>query len=184
MENKNMKENIKKGRAIRVEKVKVIEERLKNSKSIVLSNYRGLTVNQISILRREVAQFDTNIHVQKNKLLKIALSNKGFPEGINEFIQGPTAVAYSNGDVSGLLKALFKFPADGKLQVKGAYSDGMLMDVITAEKVSNLPTRDQLLGQLLGVMQAPVRYMAVGLNDVVVRVARTLKAVSDKKNSV
>lgn len=174
---------IKAGKKERMAKVAAVTEKLKGASSLVLNDYRGLSVAKISELRRDIAPLGASLHVEKNKLVKIALEQEGFDQAINELLTGPTAIAYVNGDVSPVLKVLFKYSADKNISffVKGACIDGTILDAEKAEAVSKLPSREQLIAQLMGVMNAPVRDLAMCMNDVVVRMARVLQAVADSK---
>ena len=178
-----METEIKKGRATRIAQVQHIAEKVKDSESLIINDYRGLTVSQISEVRREIAPLGAKMHIHKNKLMKIALSEAGYPEEVNEHLQGPSAFTYIKGDVSPVLKSLFKYVKDDayRFSVKGAYIDGVVVGEKKAEAISKLPSRDILLSQLLSVMQGPTRKLAVGLNDVIARLARVLKEVSNNK---
>ena len=179
----NINPNVKLGRQERIEKINKVVSKLKDAESLVMNDYRGLTVEQISALRRELSPLGATLHIEKNKLIKIALSQEGFSEELNTLLEGPTAVAYVKGDISPVLKVLFKYNNDDavKFSVKGACVDGVLLDSASAMVVSKLPSRDQLIGQLMGVMNAPLRDFALSLNDVIIRAARALQAIADKK---
>lgn len=178
-----MEAKIKKGRAKKSAYVTMIEERLSDVNALVVNDYRGLTVSQISELRRDIASLGAKMHVQKNKLAKIAFANKGYPEELQQFLVGPTALTYINGDVSPVLQKLFKYVKDASysFDIKGAYADGVVLNRHQAEMVSTLPSREQLLATLMGVLNAPVRNVMRGLNDVVARMARVLQSIADKK---
>lgn len=178
-----METHIKLGRQERTEKINKVVEKLQDAESLVMNDYRGLSVSNISALRRELTPLGATLHIEKNKLIKIALSQEGFPDDLESVLKGPTAVAYVKGDISPVLKVLFKYNNDTALSfsVKGACVDGVFLDKASAKAVSTLPSRDQLIGQLMGVMNAPVRNLALGLNDVIVRAARALQAIADNK---
>lgn len=178
-----MSTEVKSGRNTRMLHVKTIADRLEQSDYFVVNDYRGLTVEQITEVRREIASHGARMHVQKNTLTKIALADKDYPENVGDLLEGPSAITYVQGDISPVLKVLFKYDKDKNfpLHVKGAFLDGVVVDRDVAKKVSSLPSKEQLIAMLMGVMQAPVRNMAVGLKDVIARLARGLQAVSDNK---
>lgn len=176
-------EMVKAGKKERMKKVAAVASKIQGVQSLVINDYRGLSVAKISELRREIAPLGASLHVEKNKLVKLALQQEGFDEAINELLTGPTAIAYVDGDVAAVLKVLFKYSADKAIpfKVKGACLDGSVLDASATEAVSKLPSREHLLAQLMGVMNAPVRDLALSMNDVIVRAVRVLQAVADSK---
>lgn len=178
-----METHVKQGRQIRENKVRVIEERLRNSNAIIINDFRGLTVTQISELRAALSSCDSRIYVQKNNLTKIALKHENYPETLEEYLKGPSAIAYIQGDYLPALKALFNFAKrpDISLHVKGAYADNIVLNAAQAEQFSNLPSKEQLIVQLMWVMRAPVQNLVTVLQDIVARFARVLQAVADSK---
>lgn len=139
-----------------------LTEKFSRSQAIILTDYRGLPVPEISRLRHQLREMTTGYHVVKNRLVKLALEKAGLPVP-EDLLRGPTAIAFCYEDVAAPSKALMDFARESRiLTIKG----GILGDrVITAEEVSALaalPPRDVLRAQVLAGIQAPI----AGLLDV------------------
>ncbi|MGB8651496.1 MAG: 50S ribosomal protein L10, partial [Mycobacteriales bacterium] len=130
-----------------------LTESFSSSAATVLTEYRGLTVKQISELRRALGA-DTTYSVVKNTLSKIAASNAGLT-GLDELLSGPTAVAFVNGDPVSAAKSLRDFAkANPALVVKGGVMDGKAMTADEIKKLADLESREVLLAKLAGAMKA------------------------------
>lgn len=139
---------------------------------LIFTDYRGMTVEQITDLRKLLRAKDAQYRVIKNRFAKLALTDLDRGDA-NVHMVGPTAVALSNGDESNVIaKILFDFAKGGApLKVKGAILDGELYDAERIEALSKLPTRLELISSLMGTMKAPVQ-----------KLAATLQAYVDSKN--
>lgn len=130
--------------------------KLQKSQALIVSEYRGLTVKQIQELRRELRSNDSEMVVTKNTLILRALNQVGMPAP-DQLFAGPTAVTFCYKEVAGPAKALNKFAKDSKiLQVKGGVMGRSVFDSAGVGQLADLPSREQLLGQVVGVMQAPI----------------------------
>ena len=137
-------------------KVKEIHEEFTEAKSAVLLDYKGLNVAEITDLRRKLREVSVDLKVIKNTLTKLASENTAY-DAIKPFLIGPTAAAISKNDPVGGLKILDEFiKANPKLEYKAAVIEGTLVDKTQISKYADLPSRDVLVGMLLGTMQAPV----------------------------
>ncbi len=173
---------MKPGRMQRQEKVEKIKQYLDNSDSFVISDYRGLTVEQISEIRRELMKHEAEMHVHKNRFIKIALKDKEYPQEVIEQMTGPNAVVYVQGDISEVLKTLFGYvKKEYPIEVRGSYVDTGFLDKQQSETLSNLPSKEVMLAMVMGTMQAPVRNFASGLQEVIASFARAVQAVADSK---
>ncbi len=173
---------MKVGRQERVEKVEKIKAYLEDADSLILSDYRGLTVGQITAIRREMAKQEASLHVHKNRFVKIALKDKNYPPELIEKLSGPNAMIYVKGDVSQALKVLFDFAKkEYPIEVRGSFSDNTFMDSKESEKLSKLPSRELMLSMLLGTMQAPVQQFARGLKEIITSFARVVQEYAEKK---
>jgi len=169
---------------IQESKVKAIEE-LKNSlgaaKDYIFTDYRGLTVEQITNLRKNLRAKEAKYKVIKNNFAKIAFQQLSTPD-VSAYLSGPTAVAISPRDSNEVAKMLFDFARETPaLHVKGALVSGAVYDAAQTEAFSRLPGKLELVSMLMSVMNGPVRSLAAALNDIPSRLVRTLKAVADKK---
>ncbi len=131
-------------------------DKLRKSQALIVSEYRGLTVKQLQDLRRELRSNDSEMVVTKNTLIERALSEMGMPTS-EQLFSGPTAVTFCYKDVAGPSKTLQKVARDTKiLVVKGGIMGRSVFDTAGVQQLAELPGRDQLLGQMVGVMQAPI----------------------------
>jgi large subunit ribosomal protein L10 len=168
--------------AYKIDKVKALEGELKGYENFVFTDYRGLNVHQINALRRNLREKGAEYHVVKNRFAKRVFQDLGF-EGFEEFFVNPTALVYFDTDLSEIAKILIDTAEDTTLQLKGAYSDGVILSPDELSKVSKLPAREVLVAQVLGVLDAPVRGLATVLNGVLSGFVRTLSAIQDTKNN-
>ena len=130
-------------------------EKLSGSKAIILTDYRGLSVASMTDLRQKLRDLGSNFHVAKNTLFKRALVEAGLPVP-EEQLKGPTALGFTTGDVSAVVKAFLDFAAENDaLQVKGVIWGTAFIDQAGTKALVNLPSREVLLGQLLGAVQGP-----------------------------
>ena len=149
-----------------------------------MTEYRGLTVSQISRLRRQLRTLGADYKVFKNTLVLRAISGTSV-EPIGEFLQGPTAIAFVDGDVSAVAKALRDFAKESpKLIVKGGVTDGKLLSTKDLSALADLPSRDVLLAQLAGLLASPLRTMAGLLKAVPQNFAYGLSALLESKGGV
>lgn len=165
----------------KVAQVAEIKERLGAASSIMLADYRGLSVKEMQELRRRLAASECEITVYKNRLTKLALAELGIDD-LHEHLIGPTAFALTDGDPASLAKALVDFAKDHEaLEVKAAYVDAVVMDGSAVRALASLPSRDELLAKLMGSLVNPVRGFMVVANGPAAALTRTMRAVADQK---
>ena len=165
-------------------KTKAIAE-LKDSFSaaedFIFTDYRGLTVEQITNLRKQLRAKDVHYKVVKNNFAKLAFEQLSTPD-VSAYLVGPTAVAITPKDTNEVAKILFDFLKEAPaLKVKGALVSGSVYDQKQTEAFSKLPGRLELISMLMSVMNGPARNLASALNDVPSRLVRTVKAIADQK---
>jgi large subunit ribosomal protein L10 len=165
-------------------KTKAIGE-LKDSFSVaqdfVFTDYRGLTVEQITNLRKNLRAKDARYTVVKNNFARIAFEQMSTPD-VSSYLVGPTAVTISPKDSNEVAKILFDFAKETPaLKVKGSLVGGSVYDAAQTEAFSRLPGKLELISMLMSVMNGPARNLAAALNDVPARVVRTIKAIADQK---
>lgn len=153
---------------------------LKDAKSIVLADYRGMTMKQLEDLRKSLRAVNAKFIVAKNTLLKISLGEMG--EKLSEYFKEPTAVLISKGDEVAPLKELAKF---FKTFQKPVIKAGILgKDILTrqdVDRLSKLPTREVLLAQLLGGLNSPITGLVYALNGNIQKLVFVLKEVKNGK---
>ena len=160
--------------------VEAVKKKFESAPNYVFANYRGLTVDQITDLRGQLREKDADFKVIKNRYAKIALEQLQKPD-VSEFLIGPTAVALTHDDFSPVVKTLLDFGREHSVEVKGALIDGNIFDAVQAEKLSRLPSREELLSKLMGTMNAPLQHLMYAMNGVPTKLVRALKAVQEQK---
>lgn len=165
----------------KVEAVDALKEEFKDVNDYIFTNYRGMTVSQITELRGKLRENDAVYKVVKNRFAKIALSQMEQP-AVDQHLTGPTAVALAKGESGPVAKALFELAKDFPLEIKGGIINGDVYDAAEVEAYSKLPTRDELIAKLMGTMKAPVQNVVYALDAIPTKLVRTLQAVADQKN--
>ena len=146
--------------------VSEIEALAKDAKSIVLVDYRGITVAQATELRDEVRKVGGTYKVYKNRLMKIAFENLGIQFPANDF-EGTTAVMFHNTDEVAPAKiALDGSKKYGSLKLKSGYVSGKYYDTAEITNLANIPSREVLVAQLLGMLTNPMRSLAVAVSEI------------------
>ncbi|MCF7914165.1 MAG: 50S ribosomal protein L10 [Spirochaetaceae bacterium] len=160
--------------------VNQLKEMFQESADYIFTNYRGLSVSQISELRNKLREEDTALRVVKNRYAKIALKELERPE-VDDLLIGPTAVALPRKEAGPAAKILVEFGKENPVEIKGGIIGGDVFDVLQMEAFSKLPTRDELIAKLMGTMNAPIQNFVYTLNAVPQKLVRVLQAVADKK---
>ena len=156
-----------------------IVESFNESAGAVLTEYRGLTVKQLQELRRALGE-NANYAVVKNTLTKLAAKEVGV-EGFDDLLNGPTAIAFINGDLVEAAKGLRDFAkAHPALVIKGGYVDGASLDAKEIAKLADLESREVLLGKLAGAMLASLSQAVYLLNAPLAQAARLAGALQAK----
>jgi large subunit ribosomal protein L10 len=164
-------------RADKVAAVAELTDRLKDSGSVVLTEYRGLTVSQLSELRQSLGD-NTTFSVVKNTLTKIAVSDAGLEEQLASLLEGPSAIAFVGGDVVEAAKGLRDFSRDNPaLVIKGGVLDGKSITPDEITRLADLEPREVLLAKLAGAMTASMSRAAAVLNALPTQVAQLAEAL-------
>ncbi len=151
--------------------VSSIENSLKDAQSFAIVEYRGLTVAEISDLRKSLKAVNASFNVYKNTLVRRASDNLGHKQ-LDEYLSGSNAYVFSS-DATGMPKVLAKFAKkNDKLVLKAGLVEGNFVDADGLKEVAKLPNREGLLAMFLSCLQAPIRSFAC-----------TVKAVADSKNA-
>ncbi|MDR2795088.1 MAG: 50S ribosomal protein L10 [Spirochaetaceae bacterium] len=154
------------------------------AQDFIFTEYRGLTVAQITELRKQLRARNVVYKVVKNNFARIAFEELSMP-GVSPYLMGPTAIAATPKDPNEVAKVLFDFSKDvPALTVKGGFIGGSVYDAKQIETFSKLPGRLELISMLMSVMNGPARNLAAALNDIPARLVRTVKAVADQKAGV
>lgn len=145
-------------------------------------DFKGVTVPQVTELRKQIRETGSKYLVVKNTLALIAMKDSPMIQ-LREHFTGPTAVAFNKGDAVALAKALTKFAKDvPNVSFKGAMLDGQVVSATQIESIANLPTREQLVSKLLFLMQSPVRNLVTVLNANIRNLAVVLDQVAQQRS--
>ena len=168
-------------KAFKNDKVALIKEKIDKAQVAVVSEYTGLSVEEITKLRRELQKEGGDYMVTKNTLAKIAI--KGTPyEVLAETLKGPIAIAFGFTDQVAPAKVLSKFIKDTKKgEIIAAAMDGQLMSAEEAKALANLPSREELYAKMLGCINSPASGIANSVNAVMSSLVRAVAAVRDQK---
>lgn len=133
-----------------------IKEKIENSGSLVLVDYRGLTVEQVTDLRNKYRAAGVQYKVYKNTMMKFAFKELGL-EDFNQYLEGPSAVAFSGEDLTAAARITNDFAkTNDKLVIKAGVLEGKVLDSNEVKAVANIPSREVLIAKLLGSFKAPV----------------------------
>ena len=140
--------------------------KFKDAAALVVVDYRGLSVEQVTELRKNLRAEGVEFKVLKNNISRRAITEAGYEGLATEFV-GPTAVAYSNDDVVAPARILHTFAKENEaLELKAGFIEGEVASLEQVLELATLPSRDGLLSMLLSVLQAPMRNMAYALSQV------------------
>jgi large subunit ribosomal protein L10 len=165
-------------------KVAVVDEvrgRLAAADGAVLTEYRGLTVGELAALRRELTAAGSDYKIYKNTLVRLAVAD-GPQSALTDLLVGPTAIAFVQGDVSAVAKALRNFSRDNpSLVIKGGMVGDGVLSAADISALAALPPRDTLLAQFAGALAAPLQQMAGLLQALPRNLAYGLAALADQR---
>ncbi len=169
------------------DKKKIVEELavdFEKSNIVILTDYKGLDVLAINSLRKKLRDADVEYKVVKNTLL-VRASEDSDVAVIKDYFKGPTAVALGYDDPVTPAKVLTEFAkANDKLEIKAGVMGGKVLDVAALKTLSNLPSREVLLGQVLSAMNGVSTGFVRALNDVPVKFLNVLQAIKEQKEAV
>lgn len=165
----------------RQDKAAVIEEirgAVANTASIVIAEYRGLTVEAVTKLRANAREQGVQLRVVKNTLVRRAVEGTPYADLADQFV-GPLVYGFAADPVAPA-RVLVKFAKENdKLVIKGGAMPGQVMDVAAIEQLATMPSRDELLAKLMATMNEPIAKFVRTLNEVPARFVRTVAAYRD-----
>ncbi len=169
--------------ARKVEVVEEVQSRLSTATAQIVSEYRGLTVAELADLRGALAAVGGDYKIFKNTLVRRAIDG-GEYQPLSEYLSGPSALTFVQGDVSAVAKALRDFSrANPHLVIKGGLADGSLLSPADLAALADLPPRDVLLAQLAGALAAPMQQMAGLLQALPRNLAYGVKALIEQREA-
>ena len=144
---------------------KALKEKFDKSKLVILVDYRGINVEDITKIRAELRKTDSEYLVAKNSTLRFAVKGSDI-EGISEYLEGPTAIAFSYEDYVAPAKTLYDYAKDSEFyKIKAGIMDGKVISAEEVIKLAKLPSKEMLLTQLATVLLANIRNLAVVLDQ-------------------
>ena len=148
------------------EEVANLAAKMKEAKIILLTDYRGINVADVTELRSELRKSDSEYKVIKNNIIRRALAENGI-EGLDDLLEGPTAVIMTNGDYLEPTKAIYNFSKKNDFyKIKGGVVEGKVMTAEEIITLAKLPSREELLSMLAGGLLANISKLAIALDQV------------------
>lgn len=148
------------------EEVTKLAEKIKNAKFVLLTDYRGITVTDVTELRANLRKTSTEYAVIKNNIIRRALVEAKI-EGLDDALVGPTAVIIDNEDYSAPAKAIYKYAKENEFyKIKGAILEGKVISAEEVIELAKLPSKEELLSKLAGSLLGTISKLAVGLEQV------------------
>ena len=171
----------------REQKAQVIEEvagSLRESTAVFAVDYRGITVAQAADLRTTLRGADASFTVVKNTLAERAANEVG-ADGLTGLLQGPTAMTFVRGDAAAAAKALRDFRRSTQntlLEFKGGWMDGQALSPEDVDAIAQLPSKEVLIGRLVGMIASPLTGLATALNNLPAGLARQLQQIAEQRD--
>jgi len=168
------------------ERVITLSDQLSRSKVAVVSDYRGLSVKEMTELRRKVQDAGGDLTVAKNTLIRRIINDTEGMPAIDDVLKGPTALVVGYEDPVGPVKALMDFLKANKKdhEVRGGILDGKAVSVDEIKQIATLPSREEMIAKLMGSMQSPAQGVAITLSGVARNLVYALEAIrAQKENS-
>lgn len=168
-------------KAEKVAEVQAITERLKTAQSIVLADYTGLTVHEMTDFRVKCRENQVECRVVKNRLAQIACDNAGV-EVLKDHLKGPSALMFGPESQIDPAKIVVAFAKEHKaMEIKGGIVDGQYLDADQVKALSKVPSRDELLAKMMACINSPATGLAMALNGVASGLVRCIDAVAQQK---
>src|SRR6056297_2958358 len=161
--------------------VQEIKEKIENSKAIVLVDYRGLDVAEVSDLRNKYREAGVDYKVYKNTMMRFAFKEAGY-EGFSDNLTGPNGIAFSLEDAIGAAKVSNNYAKDNKkLKIKAGIVDGEVIDIDQIKELADIPGREVLIAKVLGSLNSPITGFANVLQGNIRNLVYALDAIKDQK---
>lgn len=146
--------------------VEEISAKITDAQAVVLVDHRGLTVEEDTILRKQLREAGVSYKVYKNTMMNFAFKGTDY-EGLSKYLEGPSAMAVSTTDATAPARVLCKFAKNAPaLEIKGGVVDGIVYDAKGIAQLADIPSKEELLSRLLGSMKSPISNLARVLNQI------------------
>ncbi len=161
-----------------------LKQLLSEAKLAVVIDYHGLTVTEISELRQKLRPTGATCKIAKNTLMRIAIADDPNWQPMTEFLKGSSACVLVKDDLSAAIKAYQAFKKSSKkTELRGGVMDGKLLSEADVKAIGDLPSREELLAQVAGAINALATKIAVGIKEVPASLGRGIKAYAEKEGS-
>lgn len=175
-------ENARASHAAKAETVAAVHERFRSAKMAIVTEYRGLTVAQITRLRREIRQASGEYHVIKNTLVRRALKDTRYSD-LERLLDGPNGWVFAYDDPVVLSKTLVKFVDENeKIKIKGGVFEGEFLDPAKVKVLAQMPSKPELQAKLLAMIQAPASQLVRLIQEPGARVVRLIESLRKSKS--
>ncbi|MBI5575271.1 MAG: 50S ribosomal protein L10 [Deltaproteobacteria bacterium] len=162
--------------------VVALRSAIEAQKAAVVAEFRGLTVTEITNLRKKLRGVNAEFKVVKNTLMRLAAKDTDFGQ-LDRFFEGPTAVALTHGDPVALAKAMKDFAgASPKVRIKAGLFDGRVLEAKDVETLAEVPPREVLLALLAGGLASPISQLAQALSGTPRKLAYALNSIHEQKS--
>lgn len=160
--------------------VQAVREIIQNAQDLIFTEYRSLTVAQLTDLRKKLRAEQAKYKIVKNNYMHLAMKELGKPD-MSAYLKGPTGVTFIVRDAGPVAKILVDFSKEVPLVVKGGLIEGKEFNKEGVTAFARMPSRKEMYAKILGTMQAPASNFVFVLQGVMSKLVRTLKAVGEKK---
>lgn len=176
-------DQVREPRPEKVQQVALLKEKFQNASSIFLTDYSGLSVADITELRRKLSEQGNEYIVIKNTLARLGAKEAGI-DGIVEYFEGPIALAISYEDPAVPARVITSFlKSHPKPEIKACLVEGDVLSGGEAVAIAKWPTREELLARLVGHMNYPIQGFVMALGGIIRRLVYVLDAIKDQKES-
>ena len=170
-------------KAFKSEKISQMKEKIEKAKVAIVTDYKGLSVEEITKLRRLIQKEDADYMVTKNTLAKIAIKGTEY-EVLADSLTGPVAIAFGFDDQVAPAKVLAKFMKETKKgEILAAAMDGKLLSASEEKALATLPSKQEIYAKMLGCINSPASGIANSINAVMSSLTRAMAAVRDQKSA-
>ena len=170
-------------KAFKQDKVQLIKEKIDKAQVVIVSEYKGYTVEEITKLRRALQKDGGDYMVTKNTLAKLAVKDTPY-EVLTETFKGPIAIAFGFEDQVAPAKALSKFIKDTKKgEIIAAAMDGKFLSAAEAKALATIPSKEEIYAKMLGCVNSPATGIVGSINAVMASLTRAVAAVRDQKSA-
>ncbi|RME01187.1 MAG: 50S ribosomal protein L10 [Calditrichaeota bacterium] len=176
-------EHVREPRPEKAAQVEFLKEKFTAAKSAFLTDFTGLSVDEITELRRKLRESQNEYMVVKNTLARLGAKQAGLDQ-VLPYLQGPTAIAFSFDDPASPARVITDFlKKHSSPKIKACLIEGDVLPGEEAADIANWPTREELLARLVGQLNAPITGLVMCLNDITRRFVQVLNAIKEKKEA-